>query len=118
MQAALLTVLLGTAAFYSAERGHNPKVTSVYDALVYVSTSLSAGHSDVLAKTEAGKLIGSALMTYGPGLAPRVFDPPREAEQQAAEASRSEAALKGIADQLERILLELQAQRAAAAGHG
>jgi hypothetical protein len=118
MQAALLTVLLGTAAFYTAERGHNPKVTSFYDALIYVSTNLSVGYSDIFAKTEAGKLIGSALMTYGPALATRVFDPPHEARERAAEGERSEAALRDIADKLERILVELQSQRGAVTANG
>jgi voltage-gated potassium channel len=118
MNAAVFTVLLGAAAFYAAERHDNPKVTSYYDALVYVSTNLSVGYSDIFAKTEAGKAISSTLMTYGPALATRVFDVPNEAQERAAEGDRSEAALRGIADQLELILHELQAQRATAARHG
>jgi voltage-gated potassium channel len=118
MNAVVFTVLLGAAAFYAAERHDNPKVTSYYDALVYVSTNLSVGYSDIFAKTEAGKAISSTLMTYGPALAARVFDVPNEAQERAAEGERSEAALRGIADQLELILHELQAQRAMAAKHG
>jgi voltage-gated potassium channel len=118
MNAVVFTVLLGAAAFYAAERHDNPKVTSFYDALVYVSTNLSVGYSDIFAKTEAGKAIGSTLMTYGPALAARVFDVPNEAQERAAEGERSEVALRGIADQLELILHELQAQRATAAKHG
>jgi hypothetical protein len=118
MQAVLLTVLLGSAAFYAAERGHNPKVTSLYDALVYVSTNLSVGYSDIFAKTEAGKLIGSALMAYGPAMAARVLDPPHEARDRAADNQRSETALRDIADKLERILVELQSQRSATSAHG
>jgi voltage-gated potassium channel len=115
MNAVVLTVLAGAAAFYAAERGQNPKVTSFYDALIYVSTNLSVGYSDIFAKTDAGKAIGSTLMAYGPALAARVFDPPHEARTRASEGERSEQALRDIADKLEAILVELQSQRGAAA---
>jgi voltage-gated potassium channel len=118
MQAVVYTVLLGAAAFYAAEREHNPKINSFYDALTYVSTNLSVGYSDIFAKTEAGKAIGSALMAYGPALAARAFDVPNEARERVAEAERSEVSLKRIADKLELILAELQEQRGAAAQHG
>lgn len=118
MQAVVYTVLLGTAAFYAAEREHNPKINSLYDALIYVSTNLSVGYSDIFAKTAAGKAIGSALMAYGPALAARAFDPPNEVRERAADAARSETALKSVADKLELILQELQAQRGAATQHG
>jgi voltage-gated potassium channel len=114
----VFTVLVGAAAFYAAERGQNPKVNSYFDALVYVSTNLSVGYSDIFAKTEAGKAIGSVLMTYGPALAARAFDQPEEAQQRAAEGERSEAALRDIAGKLELILQELQSQRGVAAQHG
>jgi hypothetical protein len=118
MQAVVHTVLLGTVAFYAAEREHNPKINSLYDALVYVSTNLSVGYSDVFAKTEAGKAIGSALMAYGPALAARAFDPPNEARERAADGERSEMALKSIAEKLELILEELRQQRGSVAQHG
>ncbi|MGC4094132.1 MAG: ion channel [Polyangiaceae bacterium] len=110
MNATLVTVLLGTLAFYRAEREHNPKVNSIYDALVYVSTNLSVGYSDIFAKTEAGKAIGSALMTYGPALAARTFDPP---EQRDAGFGAQGQQLAQIADKLEQILGELRAARGA-----
>lgn len=121
MNTVVYTVLLGSAAFYAAERGHNPNVKSFYDALVYVSTNLSVGYCDIFAVTEAGKVIGSTLMAYGPALAARVFDPPDEARTRAADSARSETALRDIADKLELILGELREQRAAAParpGHG
>jgi voltage-gated potassium channel len=118
MNAVVLTVLAGAAAFYAAERGQNPKVASFYDALIYVSTNLSVGYSDIFAKTDAGKAIGSALMAYGPALAARVFDPPDEARQRVAEGERSEQALRDISHKLEQILVELQSQRGAAAVNG
>ena len=54
--AIVLTVLGAAAAFYVAERGKNPKVTSFYDALVYAATNLSVGYSDIFAKTPGGKV--------------------------------------------------------------
>ncbi|HET9952918.1 MAG TPA: ion channel [Polyangiaceae bacterium] len=110
MNAALGTVLVGSLLFYAAERGTNPKVQTWYDALVYVSTNLSVGYSDILAKTPLGKALGSALMTYGPALAARVFDPP-EASGTVRE-SASESSLREVADKLDAILSELRAQRA------
>lgn len=115
MNAVVFTVLLGAAAFYAAEREENPKVNSYFDALVYVSTNLSVGYSDIFAKTEAGKAVGATLMTYGPALAARVFDVPHEAQERAADGERSEAALRDIAGKLELILQELQSQRGVAA---
>jgi hypothetical protein len=118
MNAIVLTVLLGASAFYAAERHENPKVATFYDALIYVSTNLSVGYSDIFAKTEAGKAIGSALMAYGPALAARVFDQPHEAKERAAEGERSEAALRDIASKLELILEELRQQRGGANPNG
>lgn len=111
LNAIVATVLVGAAAFYAAERGENPKVNSYFDALVYVSTNLSVGYSDIFAKTEAGKAIGATLMTYGPALAARAFDQPNEAKERAADGERSETALRDIAGKLELILQELQSQR-------
>src|SRR5215212_3529560 len=76
------TMMFATAAalvFYYAERGHNPKVADFYDALVYCTTNLSVGYSDIFAKTPLGKLVGSALMTFGPALSGAALDGPREA---------------------------------------
>jgi hypothetical protein len=117
MNAAVYAVLLGAAAFYSAERGKNPKVKSYYDALVYVATSLSVGYHDVFPQTESGKAIAGTLMTYGPALAARVFDQPNEAKERAEEGERSEEALKDIAGKLELILEELRSQRGAQASN-
>jgi hypothetical protein len=47
-----------------------------------------------------------------------VFDVPHEARERAAEGERSEAALRDIADKLERILVELQNQRSGTSQHG
>jgi hypothetical protein len=66
-------------------------------------------------EAEAGKAIGTTLMTYGPALAARAFDVPNEARERAADGERSESALRDIAGKLELILQELQSQRGAAA---
>src|SRR5215207_3648856 len=70
-----LLVLLSGALFYAAERDHNPKVNDIFDALVYTSTCLSVGYGDIFAKTPAGKLLGTALMSYGPSLTSQTPDP-------------------------------------------
>ena len=111
MGAAVFAVLSGTLLFYAAERGKNPKVSSLYDALVYVSTNLSVGYSDILAKTPAGKSIGSVLMTYGPSLAARVFDRPNQANDELNSRARSESALEAISERLDQILAELRRER-------
>lgn len=103
----LKIVLYGAAAFYAAEHGKNPKITSYYDALVYVSTNLSVGYSDILARTAIGKTLGSLLMTYGPALATRSLDVPSSSTERPA----TDAGLEIVADKLERILAELVQQR-------
>lgn len=102
MGTTLATVLVASWLFYRAERGHNPKVATFYDALVYVSTNLSVGYSDIFAKTPAGKAIGSALMTFGPAMATRFLDAPPPATND--DASRA------IVERLDRILAALEAR--------
>jgi hypothetical protein len=101
MDAALGAVLIGSYLFYLAERGHNPKVTSYYDALVYVSTNLSVGYCDIFARTSAGKAIGSALMTYGPAMAAGIFGPPAKERPAMSEETRA------VVDRLDAILAAL-----------
>lgn len=129
MGSVLAAVLGGAWMFYKAERGHNPKVKSYYDALVYVSTNLSVGYSDIFAKTARGKAIGTALMTYGPAMSAKIFDTPTAAA--AATASAPVIAVTGptpvaaaspptpsaligskeVLDRLDRILAVLEANR-------
>jgi voltage-gated potassium channel len=104
MGSTMATVLVASWLFYRAERGHNPKVQSFYDALVYVSTNLSVGYSDIFAKTPAGKAIGSTLMTFGPAMAAGVLDEPNEAK-------KSEADTKAVVERLDRILAVLEPAR-------
>jgi hypothetical protein len=115
MGSVLAAVLGGAWMFYKAERGHNPKVKSYYDALVYVSTNLSVGYSDIFARTPRGKAIGTALMTYGPAMAAKIFDTPT-APTAAPEPAATPATLAGskeVLDRLDRILAVLEANRAA-----
>lgn len=112
--AIVLTVLGAAAAFYLAERGKNPKVTSYYDALVYAATNLSVGYSDIFAKTAGGKAVGSLLMTYGPALAARALDAPGAAPAATAEPAAAspvdEAAIERVVQRLDSILNELRAR--------
>jgi len=101
------TVLVASWLFYKAEVGHNPKVTSFYDALVYVSTSLSVGYSDIFAKTSTGKAIGSVLMTVGPAMATGLLDEPNKQKQ---EEEHERATL----ERLDRIIAALEAKQATA----
>ena len=90
---------LATLVFYGAEKNRNPKVNDVWDALVYCSTSLSVGSTDIFAKTALGKIMGSALMTFGPSLAAKSSDGPR---------ASPDVLQREILNALERILVELR----------
>jgi hypothetical protein len=98
-------VLGGSYLFYLAEKGQNPKVTSFWDALVFVTTSLSVGYDDVFARTASGKAIASFVMTFGPALSGAALEPPlaekaaAEAEKAAAEAARAAAEAEALAVQ-------------------
>lgn len=101
MGSTVSAVVVASWLFYRAERGKNPKVKSFYDALVYVSTNLSVGFSDIFAMTPAGKTIGSALMTFGPAMATRVLDEP-------GAAKKTEADSRAVVDRLDRILAAIE----------
>lgn len=75
--------------FYRLERGRNPNVNDIYDAMIYTSTCLSVGYSNILACTPAGKLLGTLLMTLGPALAARALDGSAETRP-ASEAMQAE----------------------------
>jgi hypothetical protein len=107
----VLAALLGGAwLFYRAERGHNPKVTSYYDALVYVSTCFSVGYGDIFARTTQGKAIGTALMTYGPAMVNKIFDPPVRPD------APRDATPNDVVARLDRILAALEKRDASVAG--
>lgn len=73
-------ILLGLTAtvFFAAERGSNPKVNTIYDALEYCSSSLSVGYTSIFPQTPLGKLVATFLMTYGPALSGAMIDGPRK----------------------------------------
>lgn len=105
MGSVVKTVLVCAYLFYRAEVGHNPKVTSYYDALVYVSTNLSVGYSDIFAKTPTGKAIGTALMTYGPAMAAKILDEPAKEAAPAPPSVPPE-----LLERLDRLVAALEAQ--------
>ena len=90
-----------TVLFYALERGRNPKVNDIFDAMVYTSTCLSVGYGDIFAKTPLGKVLGSTLMTIGPALAARTLD--------GAETERRDAVQAEVLGTLKRILESLEA---------
>jgi hypothetical protein len=68
MDAALGFIGTASLLFYVAEKGQNPKVETLGDAFVFISTCMSVGYSDIFARTEAGKAVATIVMTYGPAL--------------------------------------------------
>jgi hypothetical protein len=114
----LIMVLGGSYLFYLAEKDENPKVTSFWDALVFITTCLSVGYADVFARTPAGKAIASVVMTFGPIVSGNALEPPAaerdaeaaKAEQQAAENLEVQRA---ILARLDAIVESLRAQSAA-----
>lgn len=108
---ALKVVTLGAAAFYAVERGQNPRVGSYFDALVYVSSCLSAETCHIEAETPLGKALGSALRTYGPSIASRALSPPASS----GERSATDGSLRQVTEKLDQILCELVRQGESAA---
>src|SRR5262245_26712298 len=72
-QNTLIILGLGALVFYLAERNDNPKVNTIYDSLEYCSSSLSVGYTNIYPQTPLGKLVATALMTYGPALSGAVL---------------------------------------------
>ena len=109
LEACLVTAVGSSVLFFLAEKGINPKVRTFEDALVYCTTCLSVGYSDIFAHTPTGKAIGSALMTFGPALTQRILDAPaREVVPVNAELL---AVQRVIATKLDAILEEMRAAR-------
>ena len=109
LDALAVTVLGGSYLFFLAERGHNPKITSYFDALVFISTNLSVGYSDIFARTAPGKAIASAIMTVGPAMSAAALNGGESsAVTLAPEAMKVQQA---ILDKLDAILEELRKSR-------
>jgi hypothetical protein len=104
-----VTVLGGSYLFYLAEKGHNPKVESYFDALVFISTCLSVGYSDIFARTSAGKAIATAVMTFGPAMSGALLEGPAEKPKLDDDQIAIQRAILG---KLDAILEELKGQRA------
>jgi hypothetical protein len=67
-------VCAAAALFFCAEQEQNPAVRTFWDALHYVSTSLSVGYANIYPVTPAGKLIGAVVQMVGPALSARALD--------------------------------------------
>jgi len=97
----LAVAAASSLVFFAAERGRNPKVNDIYDALVYCTTCLSVGYADIFAKTPIGKVLGSVLMTLGPALSNSALDGPG--------AHRHDQTQEEMLATLKQILAKLQA---------
>lgn len=97
------------AAFYWAEAGANPRVTTYWDALHYVTTALSVGYANIFPVTPIGKVIGALVMTVGPALSARALDHAPRA--MGGESDGAAVALLGA--KLDAILAELRRARGA-----
>jgi voltage-gated potassium channel len=65
----LAVVVISSMAFYAAEVGRNPGVTSPWDALWWgVVTLTTVGYGDVSPLTPEGRIAAMALMVLGIGL--------------------------------------------------
>jgi hypothetical protein len=107
--ATVITVVAGAFLFYVAERGKNPKVQTYWDALVFISTCLSVGYSDIFARTPAGQAIATAVMTFGPAMSGAMFESPSAAPPEPSPEML--AVQHAIVDKLDAILSELRASR-------
>jgi voltage-gated potassium channel len=114
--AAELGSLVGWAAaiFYLAESDVNPGVTNYWDALHYITTSLSVGYANIFPMTPLGKTVGSVVMMLGPALSARVLDAPREREV----APPPALDLAPVVARLDAILQALQGQNSSSPGPG
>jgi voltage-gated potassium channel len=68
-------VCTAAALFYCAEQPENPAVKTYFDALHYVSTSLSVGYANIFPVTQAGKAIGAVVQMVGPAMSSKALEP-------------------------------------------
>lgn len=114
IESAMLAILVGSYAFFQAEKGVNPKVVTFNDALVFISTSMSVGYSDIFPKTERGKIIASVIQTVGPSMTTRLLDPTwKEKQQEEQEKQAAAETQKQIVQKLDAILEVLKSQQRA-----
>ena len=86
------------ALFLAAEQGANPAVQTYWDALHYVSTSLSVGYANIFPVTQAGKAIGAFVQMVGPALSSKALDAPPAVQP----------AVDPVVEKLDAILAELR----------
>ena len=65
-----------SAAYYAAEKGQNPKISTYTDAFYYIATCASVGYADIFPITQTGKAIAALVMIIGPALAAKSLDHP------------------------------------------
>jgi hypothetical protein len=101
-------IILGLSAylFYQAEKDHNDKVNTLFDALEYCSSSLSVGYTSIYPQTPLGKLVATLLMTYGPALSGAVLEGPKNPAKESPESP--DPTQQKILATLEQILQQLQ----------
>jgi hypothetical protein len=100
----LISLLVSSsAAFYLAEHNTNPRVKTFWDALYFITTCASVGYANVFATTPAGKLIASAVFTFGPALCSAAFE-----RDSVVKAERSASDNGPVVAHLQAILTELQ----------
>jgi len=107
---AFATVICASYLFFLAERGTNPKVKTFGDALVFISTNMSVGYSDIFARTESGKYIASAVMTVGPAMVAQLFAP--TAAEQRADAARTDARHEELMDAVRALTRAMERRNA------
>ncbi len=90
-------VCAAAVLFLCAEEGHNPSVRTYWDALHYVSTSLSVGYANIYPVTQAGRAIGAVVQMVGPALSARALErnAPDKMDQVLAELRKVTALLPG-----------------------
>jgi hypothetical protein len=106
-----LGVLVGwaTVLFFAAEEGHNPSVTTIWDAYHYIATALSVGYANIFPVTPMGKAIGAVVMTVGPAMSGRALDTARVPGP--SDAEQVTAKLDEVLGELRRIGAALEARR-------
>ena len=101
-QNTLIILGLGALLFYQAEKDVNPKVNTIFDALEYCSSSLSVGYTSIYPQTPLGKLVATALMTYGPALSGAILEGPQHTHETVHTTEEK------VLTTLEQILAELR----------
>jgi hypothetical protein len=84
------------ALFLLAEEKDNPSVKTYWDALHYISTSLSVGYANIFPVTQVGKAIGAVVQMVGPALSSKALDAPPGEPADAQMVARLDAILEEL----------------------